>query len=152
HNHVVVDNYEVIKEANHLVLRNVRFWQPDPDGTGECQWVKNTYQIHRPLTAYLSKETPEQRLTIFCMVTPLEEEACISWMWIAMNYAHDRSDHELRSFQDRVVAQDLTILELQRPRCLPLNLQSEFHLPCDRGSIAYRQWLRELGVTYGAIV
>ncbi|MEJ6487490.1 hypothetical protein N0Y54_40630 [Nostoc punctiforme UO1] len=36
--------------------------------------------------------------------------------------------------------------ESQQPRRLPLNLQAEVHLPSDRYSIAYRQWLKQQGI------
>ncbi|MBO1352000.1 MAG: hypothetical protein EBE86_033640 [Hormoscilla sp. GUM202] len=47
--------------------------------------------------------------------------------------------------------------ESQRPVCLPLLSQNntdtqwspEVHASCDRASIAYRRWLKKLGITYG---
>jgi phenylpropionate dioxygenase-like ring-hydroxylating dioxygenase large terminal subunit len=45
--------------------------------------------------------------------------------------------------------QDVPIMESQKPERLPLDLQQELHLRCDRTSIAYRQWLNELGLTFG---
>jgi len=50
----------------------------------------------------------------------------------------------------RIFAQDRPILESQRPEMLPLDLQAELHLRSDRTAIAYRRWLRELGVRTGA--
>jgi phenylpropionate dioxygenase-like ring-hydroxylating dioxygenase large terminal subunit len=47
-------------------------------------------------------------------------------------------------FQDRIFAQDRPILESQRPEMLPLHLRS------DKTAIAYRRWLRDLGVRTGA--
>ena len=35
------------------------------------------------------------------------------------------------------------------PKMLPLDLQAELHLRSDRTAIAYRQWLRRLGLKYG---
>jgi len=32
---------------------------------------------------------------------------------------------------------------------LPLDLQAELHLRSDRVAIAYRRWLRELGLVHG---
>ena len=46
--------------------------------------------------------------------------------------------------------QDVPIVESQRPELLPLDLQEEVHLRSDRTAIAYRKWLRELGLTFGA--
>jgi phenylpropionate dioxygenase-like ring-hydroxylating dioxygenase large terminal subunit len=70
-------------------------------------------------------------------------------MWMAMNYGHEVSAAEIRAFQDEVTGQDVPIVESQRPELLPLDLQAELHLRSDRTAIAYRQWLRELGLTFG---
>jgi len=37
----------------------------------------------------------------------------------------------------------------QRPELLPLDLQAELHLRSDRTAVAYRKWLRSLGLTFG---
>lgn len=143
-----IDDYEVEIEANGITL-HVRVWQPDPDGTGKSGLVTYNYRVFRPLTAYFYKESEGRRFSIFFTVTPVEEEKCIGWMWVAMNYAHEVPEDQLRTFQNRIVMQDIPIVESQRPRQLPLDLQAEFHLPSDRASIAYRKWLRELGVCWG---
>jgi phenylpropionate dioxygenase-like ring-hydroxylating dioxygenase large terminal subunit len=66
-----------------------------------------------------------------------------------MNYGHDVPEEELRAFQDEIVSQDVPIVESQRPELLPLDLQAELHLRSDRTAIAYRKWLKELGLTFG---
>jgi phenylpropionate dioxygenase-like ring-hydroxylating dioxygenase large terminal subunit len=48
-----------------------------------------------------------------------------------------------------IIDQDVPIVESQRPELLPLDLQTELHLRSDRTAIAYRKWLKELGVTFG---
>lgn len=48
-----------------------------------------------------------------------------------------------------IFAQDKPILENQKPEDLPLDLKVELSLKCDRASIAYRQYLAELGVKLG---
>lgn len=150
-NHPEVKDYDVLQGADGLTCRNVRFWQPDPDGTGEGRLIQNTYHLPHPLTIYFSKESENRRLTIFFTAVPIEAERCIGWMAFALNYAHEVSADELKAFQDQVVAEDLAIVETLRPRRLPLDLQWEFHLPCDRASVAYRRWLTELGITFGTI-
>jgi phenylpropionate dioxygenase-like ring-hydroxylating dioxygenase large terminal subunit len=145
----VIDDYQVELEADGITLRDVRVWQPNPDGTGQGGSVTYNYRVLRPLTAYFSKNTDGRCLTIFFTVTPVEEEECIGWMWMAMNHSFDIPEAEQRAFQDRVVAQDIPIVESQRPKRLPLDLQAEFHLPCDRASITYRKWLKQLGITFG---
>jgi hypothetical protein len=41
------------------------------------------------------------------------------------------------------------VVESQRPELLPLDLQAELHLTSDRAAIAYRQWLKKIGLRYG---
>ena len=35
------------------------------------------------------------------------------------------------------------------PERIPLDLREELHVRSDRLAVAYRRWLKELGVTYG---
>jgi hypothetical protein len=42
------------------------------------------------------------------------------------------------------------ILESQRPRPLPLDLSAELAQKADRASYAYRRWLADMGLRYGA--
>ncbi|HIK52038.1 MAG TPA: aromatic ring-hydroxylating dioxygenase subunit alpha [Oscillatoriales cyanobacterium M59_W2019_021] len=149
--HTTVSDYQVNTDEMGLELRDVRVWQPDPDGTGNGGEVTYNYRVWRPLVASFVKQSPSGCLAIFFAVTPVEEELCLGWMWIAMNYGWDLPESELRQFQDTVVRQDIPIVESQVPRRLPLDLRAEVHLPCDRASIAYRQWLSSLGVCFGAI-
>ena len=70
-------------------------------------------------------------------------------MWIALDYAKDTPDSEFRAYQDRITGQDVPIVESQRPELLPLDLQAEMHLRSDRIAVAYRKWLRQLGLSFG---
>jgi len=144
-----IDDYEVEVGPEGVVANNIRIWQPDPDGTGQGATVTYTYRAFRPLIAYFIKTSEGPSFSIYFMVTPVEELLSIGWMWMAMNYAHDMPEEELRAFEDKVVAQDVPIVESQRPELLPLDLQAELHLRSDRTAIAYRKWLNELGLTFG---
>jgi phenylpropionate dioxygenase-like ring-hydroxylating dioxygenase large terminal subunit len=147
-----VADYTVSIDATGVSLHDVRVWQPDPDGQGQGEFVIYNYRVLRPLTAYFRKAMPNGNcLTILFHVTPVTEEACVGWMWIAMNYAHDMPDATVEAFQNHLIAEDFALLESHNPKRLPLDLQMEFHLPCDRGSLAYRKWLKQLGLTYGTI-
>lgn len=147
-----VDDYEVSTDDRGVHLHNVRVWQPDPLGSGQGAYVLYQYSALRPLTAYLRKDTPTgECLTILYCVTPVSEEECIGWMWAGANFIDDSQKAAAIAFQDKVFAQDLGNLESHNPKRLPLNSQAEFHVPCDRGSLAYRKWLKQLGITYGVI-
>jgi len=152
--HAALPDYEAEITAEGVIARDIRVWQPDPDGTGVGSFVSYTYQALRPLTARFTKHSGGHhagghQFAIFLTVTPVEERRSLAWMWIAMNYAFDVPAAEIRAFQDQIVAQDVPIVESQRPEALPLDLQAELHLRSDRTAIAYRRWLAELGWTFG---
>ena len=147
--HTEISDYEVETTADGIVARDIRAWQPDPDGTGHPAEVKYTFRVLRPLTSYFVKGDRERKFSIFSCVTPVDERESVAWLILALNYASETSDEQLRSFQDVVSAQDIPIVESQRPELLPLDLQAELHLRSDRTAIAYRQWLTKIGLKYG---
>jgi phenylpropionate dioxygenase-like ring-hydroxylating dioxygenase large terminal subunit len=146
--HTRIEEYAVTTGEAGVVAEGIRIWQPDPDGTGIGRHVTYTYRVHRPLVAYFVKEMA-QTFSILFAITPVSEFESTGWMWMNYNYAHDIPEAELRAFQDTVAAQDIPIVESQRPERLPLDLQSELHLRSDQTAIAYRRWLGALGVTFG---
>ena len=147
--HAEIMDYEVSSDADGITAKNVRVWQPDPEGTGVGKMVNYTYSVLRPFTARFSKATEEGVFAIQLNVTPVDELNCVAWMCIALNYARDTPDSELRSFQDKITGQDIPVVESQRPELLPLDLQAELHLRSDRIAVAYRKWLKKLGLTFG---
>jgi phenylpropionate dioxygenase-like ring-hydroxylating dioxygenase large terminal subunit len=138
---------EILPEG--VEARSVKLYQPDPYGTGVGDDVSYTYRVPRPLTAYLAKESDGPRFSLLLTITPHETVSSTAWMLMSMNYAHETPAAELIAWQDTIFAQDQPILESQRPELLPLDLQAELHLRSDRTALAYRMWLRKLGVTFG---
>ncbi len=144
-----VGDYEAEIGPEGVIARGIRIWQPDPDGTGQGAEVVYTYCAFRPLTAYFTKTSAGPRFAAFFTITPVSELHSISWMWLALNYRRDTPDEELQAFEDKIMSQDIPIVESQRPELLPLDLQAELHLRSDRTAIAYRKWLNLLGLTFG---
>jgi phenylpropionate dioxygenase-like ring-hydroxylating dioxygenase large terminal subunit len=144
-----IGDYEAEILPDGVEARSVRLYQPDPYGTGVGDMVSYTYRVPRPLTAYLAKESVGPRFSLILMITPHEAVRSTAWMVMAMNYAHETPAAELIAWQDTIFAQDQPILESQRPELLPLDLQAELHLRSDRTALAYRMWLRRLGVSFG---
>ena len=140
-----IADYAAEVSASGVVATGVKVYQPDPYGTGKGSTVTYTYRVHRPLSASFVKHG-ELSFGMLLSVTPHDTVDSSAWMWMAMNYEPESSMIE---FQDRIFAQDRPILESQRPELLPLDLQAELHLRSDRTAIAYRRWLRELGVRTG---
>ncbi|NJK52062.1 MAG: aromatic ring-hydroxylating dioxygenase subunit alpha [Leptolyngbyaceae cyanobacterium SU_3_3] len=147
-----IADYEVMPIETGIYMKNIQIWQPDPDGTGQGGIATYDYWTLRPLVAALRKQKSDgQTMILWYVVTPISEEECVGWMWGALNYAHHIPKSDLVAFQDRVMLQDVENLESHNPKRLPLDTQIEFHLPSDRASLAYRKWLKKLGVTYGTV-
>lgn len=144
-----VEDYEAGMGAHGPEAKEIRIWQPDPDGTGTPALVSYHYEVMGPLTAAFVKLHGEQRFGILAQVAPVDDEFSEMRLVMVLNYGHEIPDAELIAFQDRVTEQDRVIVESQRPELLPLDLQAELHLRSDRMAIAYRKWLREIGFTYG---
>lgn len=144
-----IEDYEVETGPEGIEAKDIRVWQPDPDGTGRGAHVTYTYRVYRPLVAYFVKTSGGPAFSILFAVTPVEPARCIGWMILAMNYGFEVPEDQIRSFEDRIVAQDVPVVESQRPELLPLDLAAELHLRSDRTAIAYRRWLRELGLRFG---
>jgi phenylpropionate dioxygenase-like ring-hydroxylating dioxygenase large terminal subunit len=140
-----INDYEAVVNDDGVLATGVQVYQPDPYATGEGSTVTYTYRVHRPLTASFIKHG-EHSFGMMLSVTPHDPVESTAWMWMAMNY---EPATEMVEFQDRIFAQDRPILESQRPELLPLDLQAELHLRSDRTAIAYRRWLRKLGVRTG---
>jgi phenylpropionate dioxygenase-like ring-hydroxylating dioxygenase large terminal subunit len=149
-----VEDYAVMAGTSGANLRGpeareIRIWQPDPDGTGKAALVNYHYWVSGPLTAAFEKTEGERRFGILAQAAPVDAESCESRLILCLNYGSESSDEDLLRFQDHVSEQDRVVVESQRPELLPLDLQAELHLRCDRMAIAYRKWLREIGFTYG---
>lgn len=147
--HADIGDYTVTTTAEGIIARDIPIWQPDPDGTGRPAKVLYTYWVERPFAARMTKLHNGQNFSLLGCVTPLDAETSLAWVVIAMNYALEVPEEELRRFQDFVTEQDIRIVNSQRPELLPLDLQSELHLRSDQIAIAYRRWLKHLGIQYG---
>jgi phenylpropionate dioxygenase-like ring-hydroxylating dioxygenase large terminal subunit len=146
--HAEVNDYQVETAAEGVTAKDITVWQPDPDGTGKGALVTYTYKVLRPLTATFVKSSSGPRFAMYFTVTPVAERISIAWTYVARD-DDTLTDEQVRQFEDMITWQDVPIVESQRPELLPLDLQAELHLRSDRTAIAYRRWLRELGVTFG---
>ena len=152
-----IEDYQVDVDIEGITIGTINLWQTDFDGSGTSGKVKWSQKICRPLMLYQVKESPQGRYTLIFAVTPIEENESLVWGVAAMNYDHQGLESDLQAFQDELWLEDAKILESQRPVCLPLLSQNktdtnwlpEVHANCDRASIAYRRWLKDLGITFG---
>lgn len=150
--HTEIGDYRVHRDDTCVIRSDeIEVFQPDPDGTGQAKHVYYTYEVHRPLTVKFTKRDQENgnRMSILLTVMPLNEQQTVAYGVISFNYETNLSDEEINQFQDLIFSQDKPIVENQKPEDLPLDLQMELSLKCDRVSIAYRQYLAEMGVKLG---
>jgi phenylpropionate dioxygenase-like ring-hydroxylating dioxygenase large terminal subunit len=147
-NYPEVNDYQVEITPEGVTARDITVWQPDPDGSGQGAYVTYTYKVLRPLTAYFVKSSSGPRFAMYFTVTPVSPEISIAWTYVALDYG-DQTDDEIRAFEDKVTWQDIPVVESQRPELLPLDLQAELHLRSDRTAVAYRTWLKQLGLSLG---
>ena len=147
--HGEIEDYEVGMGPHGPEAREIRIWQPDPDGTGKGALVTYHYWACAPLTAGLEKMHGDQRFASWRRSRRSMPAPANRALVMAMDYGHDVPEEDFVRFQDKVTAQDKVVVESQRPELLPLDLQSELHLRSDRMAIAYRKWLREIGFSYG---
>lgn len=147
--HPEVNNYSVETTPEGIWVRNYQIYQCNADGTGAGGTVAYDVLVSRPFTLYSAKPTPSGRFTIFFTVTPIENTKSLLWFLNATNYATHIPVDDFARFQDPITAEDVVVVESQRPELLPLDLHAELHLRCDRVTVAYRQWLKALGMKYG---
>lgn len=149
--HAVVGDYRMIEDEDGICSEEIAVFQPDPDGSGQAKYVYYTYEIVRPLTVRFTKRDREtgNLMTILLTIRPVSEGKSVAYGILSFNYETGTTDEEIVAFQDMIFAQDKPIVENQKPENLPLDLQAELSLRCDRVSIAYRQYLRKMGVTLG---
>jgi len=142
--------YDVAWAEGRPVARNIRLHQPNPEGLGRAGEVAYEYGVLSPFCVYLRKRLEGgRRFTLLFAAAPVSEAESIGYFTIFLNYGDPAHDPGLADFQSRIFAQDVPIVTSQRPERLPLDLAEELHLPSDRLAIAYRQYIRKLGLTFG---
>ena len=127
-----------------------RIWREGPNGTGEVD-VTYSYHVLRPLTAHYTKAYKNERFAMMDTVNPVDEAESLVWSIMALNYDTGNSDQALLEYQNTLTHQDIPIVESQRPQLLPLDPVAEIHTPSDKLAVAYRQWLKKLGLKYGTL-
>ena len=155
--HTEVAPYKVkVREENDEVwATKVKFYQPQAAHSADDGIVTDyVYRVPTPMVSVLYKTCPpkpEAQDVIAIFVQPLDEETCDVWPWMAL-YDDHSTMAQLIQFQQEIFLQDRSILENQIPRKLPLDPRMEIPTRADLTSVAYRQWLKRRGATYGAEV
>lgn len=131
-----------------LWSRSKKAWLPI---TGEVQ--EYTYRINDPYSVVLFIHNPGMPLRynyLGIFAQPVDEENFIAHKLLAWVQEDWMEPKQLRSDQQWISVQDKYVLERHAPKKLPLN-DLETSVSVDATSLAYRKWLRDLDVRYGAI-
>jgi phenylpropionate dioxygenase-like ring-hydroxylating dioxygenase large terminal subunit len=155
--HTEVTQYttEIRRDVDEVWATNCQFFQPHAalSATGGIM-TQYMYRVANPFATILYKTCPNaaNRWDVICLfVQPLDPDRCRAHP-IMFLIDDTSAQTDLVHFQQLIFLQDRIILENQRPRLLPLEPRAETPTRADATSIAYRRWLKEKGVTYGAQV
>lgn len=115
--------------------------------------VDYIYKVTAPFTTCLYKANPVDPArwdVIWLFVQPVGHERSIVHP-LLLFLADGVDPAGLRWFQQLIFCQDKPILENQVPRRLPLAEGAETSVRADGSSVAYRRYLRGLGIGWGTI-
>ena len=158
-----INDYKVTKSIDGLATNAVRVFQPAGDHRMVPVNADYYYSVFRPNTAHISKfvtiTDPAQahlgadgeNWCVFLAAQPVDEISSIIRIAVAHNFAHDLPEQDVIDRQDRVFEEDSEIVGSVRPERIPTDLKAQLSIRSDRLAVAYRSWLRELGVTYGTL-
>ena len=145
----MIDDYDVVSSNKGIHASNVKIFQPNPDGTNKSGEVIYDYHVHSPFVASLGKDvSKKERFVLVFYVTPISETESMIYTLTLMNFGK-LDDKIVRDYQDFITAQDVPIVESQRPELLPMDLQEELSIRSDKISIAYRRYLKKMNISFG---
>ena len=154
--HAAIPDYQVEATAQGFTLVNAQAWQPQSSAlASQGAMVAYTYEVSQPYSAVLTKVPDaasgvktgyEESIALF--IQPMTPEHSRVWFRIAIA-DFEAPQAKVLAFQDTIFLQDKPVLESQRPRLLPLKAGAESHVAVDKGSVAYRRFLQQQGITFG---
>jgi len=152
--HTEVREYKVETDPDtgEIWATECSFWQPKAAASAtDGLHVDYTYRVMQPFSAALYKTCPSrpgERDVIGVYVQPVKEDECRATLWLLI-FDDEHTDREVIAFQQTIFGQDRPILENQLPKRISLDPKSEIPTRADASSIAYRRWLRQIGLQYG---
>ena len=164
HNNVLGDseNTEVLnynvehrEDVDEIWATDCCFFQPAASRSaaesGVGQITQYTYRIMSPFSVMLYKTAKgyQNRYDVICLfIQPYTATDCACYMPMALLDV-DSTTTALIDFQQSIFLQDRIILENQRPLRLPLTPRTETPTRADLSSVAYRRWLKDIGLQFG---
>ena len=154
--HTEIPDLELEEYETGFKVKNAQVWQPNTSALSvHPGMVTYGYEVMHPYAAVLTKVPDEQsgvpvgyEESIIVLIQPVSTEQCRVWFRMAVaDFEAEMED--LLAFQDKIFSQDKPVLESQLPRQLPLTMGQEANVGSDKASVAYRRFLKKLGVTFG---
>lgn len=154
--HTEVKDYNVSAslDEQEILATDCLFFQPQAAlGSSGGVEVNYTYRVPHPHCSILYKSSPGQpeRLDAIGLFVQARDEEHICAHMLLCLLDDEQPDWALRRFQIGIFGQDKPILENQLPRRLPLDPRAETPIRADKTAVAYRRWLRQMGVRYGVL-
>jgi phenylpropionate dioxygenase-like ring-hydroxylating dioxygenase large terminal subunit len=147
-------NVEIRQPEDEIWATECRFFQPQAAKSASGGQISDyMYRVTSPFVTILYKTCPIRDGMwdlIGLFVQPMEEEICDVHSFVLV-FDEENSDEAMLHFQQMIFLQDRSILENQLPARLPLNPRDECAITADRTSVVYRRWLRDKGLSFGAI-
>lgn len=155
-----IEEYKVEVAADGITIPDRIFPQRDSEGNLPKDLPTVFLKVSSPLTLYSFLETTQGpykgRYAFLTAITPVEEEKCLLQTCVVTSLDKSLIPQWMK-MHDAVLWEDIEIVNSQRPARLPLipptdtdtQWPADLHVPSDRASVAYRKWLKQLGITYG---
>jgi vanillate O-demethylase monooxygenase subunit len=119
------------------------------DGGKNLFW-ETKYHLTLPFAVRLWEAFPDKEPgsihVVFNVAAPVSAKRTRAFFFVCRNFDFDVPAEEILEWEGRIMGEDQTIVEGQRPEELPLDLTQEYHVQADRMTIAYRRQLAELGL------
>lgn len=151
-----VESYRVEfrEDVEELWAYDCQFLQPRAAASATDEHLaKYQYRVAAPFVVMLYKSCPirpEENDVLGLFIQPIEEDVCDVHSFVLV-FDDSNEDIDLLHFQQTIFLQDRSILENQIPKLLPLTPGSEIPIRADATSMAYRRWLRKMGLRFGVL-
>lgn len=152
--HTDVPDYrsEIRRDVDEVWATNCTFFQSQIAATESGgDFVHLTFRVPSPFVVMLYRvcpSAPDRLDAIALFIQPISPGLCRAQpvMYLVDNQS---SQQELLRFEQVIFAQDLLIVQNQRPLLMPLDTGAEIPTRADSSSVAYRRWLKEKGIVFG---
>jgi len=142
------------QDVDEIWAVDCTFYQPQANKAALTgQVTQYIYRVMSPFSVMLYKTVngdPSRNDAICLFIQPVDQAQSVAYVPMAM--VDDVStDADITEFQQSIFMQDRRILENQRPALLPLDPAYEMPMRADASSMAYRRWLKGMGMQFGIL-